>query len=605
MSERQKKTAMLNALWGSLVVEELIRCGVEYFCISPGSRSTPLTIAVARHKRAKSIICYDERGAAFHALGYARATQKPAALICTSGTALANYFPAIIEASIEHLPMLVLSADRPPELRETGANQTIRQPGMFGDYLRWQFDFPCPDSHIPLTMILTTIDQAVYKSRTAPGGVAHLNFMFREPFVSTLTETSPPGNLPERWQNSSTPFTMYSQPIKQPSNNAIGTVAGLIRQSKRGILSVGRIETPAEIAAIKQLADRLQWPVFADITSGLRLGSRDGCFIPFFDQLLLCEKFSGLQPDTIIHIGGKMVSKRWLQFAGRQRDARFVVAANHPDRYDPNNQITHRIDGDIALFCHELTAHLPADAGQSDWLNAWKTGSDIAGQIVDIFVAESLASLSEIITIHLISRHIHSDSGLFLSSSLPIREMDMFAASDGPAVRVAANRGASGIDGTIAAATGFAAGLPAPATLVMGDLAFLHDLNSLTLLTQVAQPVIIVVLNNRGGGIFHFLPIAGEKDVFEKYFATPHNYDFRNAAKLFKLRYLNPKNLGEFVKGYQRWQKSGTRGVIEIFSDREDNVNQHKALQTQITNYFEANPPGGDYSALFNDNLLQ
>ncbi len=594
MSELPPNTAMLNTLWGSLVIEELIRNGVEYFCISPGSRSTPLTFAVAKNKRAKSTICLDERGAAFHALGYARAAQQPAALICTSGTALANYFPAIIEASIEHVPMLILSADRPPELRESGANQTIRQLGVFGDYLRWQFDFPCPDPKIPLTMVLTTIDQAVYQT-TVSGGPVHLNFMYREPFTSESPVKSPMPKSLNLWRSSDSPYTVYSNGLKKPSSDAIQSIAEIVRRSKRGILSIGQIESPNEIVAIRQLIDRLKWPVFADITSGLRLGHRENCLIHFFDQLLLSDKFSDLDPDTIIHIGGRVVSKRWLQYSKKKQDLQFVVIANHPDRYDPNHRVTLRINSDVELFCQELIAGMPRHTNQPNWRNTWESGSEIVEQIINIFVAESHSPLSEIVIAHLISHYIHSNTGLFLASSLPIREMDMFAASDGAAVVVAANRGASGIDGTIASATGFATGLNAPVTLLIGDLAFLHDLNSLALLNELKQPIIIVVLNNHGGGIFHFLPISGQTDVFEKYFATPHQFSFKNAAKLFNLNYLNPKTVTEFVKDYEQWQKTGVSGIIEIVTDREENFNQHKTLQKQITNYFETNPPDSNH----------
>ncbi|NIR47646.1 2-succinyl-5-enolpyruvyl-6-hydroxy-3-cyclohexene-1-carboxylic-acid synthase, partial [candidate division KSB1 bacterium] len=194
-------TANINALWGDLIVEELLRNDIDFFCISPGSRSTPLTVAVARKPRAKKQIMYDERSAAFFALGYVRATEKPAVLICTSGTAAANYYPAIIEAAMDYLPMIILSADRPPELRDTAANQTIRQPNLYSDYVKWKFDMPCPDLNIPPAMVLTTVDQLVYQSMRAPGGPVHLNCMFREPLAPIKAEVNPAYfNGLKKWQ---------------------------------------------------------------------------------------------------------------------------------------------------------------------------------------------------------------------------------------------------------------------------------------------------------------------------------------------------------------------------------------------------------------------
>ena len=190
----------MNQLWGYLIIEELVRNGVDYFVISPGSRSTPLTVAVAQNQQAKKIICLDERAAGFHAIGYARATGNPAMLICTSGTAAANYFPAVIEAAMDNIPLIILSSDRPPELRQTGANQTINQVNLYGNYPTWQFDLPCPTAEINPNVVLTTIDLAVSRARQATGGVVHLNCMFREPFGSTDLPVEIPASL-SRWSD--------------------------------------------------------------------------------------------------------------------------------------------------------------------------------------------------------------------------------------------------------------------------------------------------------------------------------------------------------------------------------------------------------------------
>ncbi|MDF5732085.1 MAG: 2-succinyl-5-enolpyruvyl-6-hydroxy-3-cyclohexene-1-carboxylic-acid synthase, partial [Rhizonema sp. PD38] len=276
----------INSLWGSLIVEELIRNGVDYFVISPGSRSTPLTAAVARNSQARKVVCFDERGAAFHAIGYARATRNPVVLISTSGTAAANYYPAVIEAFTDGVPMMVLSGDRPPELRQTGANQTIQQFNLYGHYVKWQFELPCPDEKISPQMVLTTIDQAVYQTRKLPSGPVHLNCTFREPLAPTNAY------IPEiylasltRWQEKQKPYTQYTPSQVLPNEVSINQLAEIISQTKWGVLAVGQLKSHADIQAVSELAKKLQWPVFTDIQSGMRWESSLTNIIHYFDPI--------------------------------------------------------------------------------------------------------------------------------------------------------------------------------------------------------------------------------------------------------------------------------------------------------------------------------
>lgn len=575
-------SASLNTLWGSLIVEELIRCGVDFFCISPGSRSTPLTVAAARNSRARKIICHDERGAAFHALGYARAAGRPAALICTSGSAAANYYPAVIEASREHLPLIILSADRPPELRDAGANQTIDQPGMYGRYVKWHFDLPCPTEAIPPAMVLTTVDQLIYQARNLPGGPVQLNCMFREPLGPAAT--APPADLPG-WQDRDRPYTVYAERISRPSAADIDRAGALLRDVRKGILAVGRLCGAGEREAVSELARRLGWPVFADITSGLRLEKGQLPLVPFFDQVLLSEKTAAaLRPELVLHLGGQILSKRWLAFLKQYPPPHLLQVQNHPRRHDPAHLGGIRLESDLAAFC-EAVGFFASDLADETWRQDWSALS----RQVEAVIANLLSPadpLNEISAAMLVSRHIAPGSGLYLAASMPVRDMDMYGLP-GAGVVVGANRGASGIDGTIASAAGFAAGLARPVTLMIGDLATLHDLNSLALLPNAAHPVIMVVLNNHGGGIFSFLPVAVEEDVFETCFATPHGYDFRQAAAMFGLAYHRPVNNGEFQKCFRKAQQSGKSAVIEIISDREANLRLHRQLQQRIEETLE------------------
>jgi 2-succinyl-5-enolpyruvyl-6-hydroxy-3-cyclohexene-1-carboxylate synthase len=574
----------INSLWGFLLIEELVRNGIDYFCISPGSRSAPLTVAAARHPGAHKIIGHDERGAAFHALGYARATGRPAVLICTSGTAAANYWPAVIEAALDRLPLLILSADRPPEAQDTGANQTIRQSHLFGTYAKWHFELPCPSTDVPARMVLTTVNQAIHQSWTAPPGPVHLNCPFREPLAPEPLgiDAAYLANL-TRWQETATPLTQYHRPIRTPDALAVRTLSAVLRAARRGLVVVGRLSTDRERSALIRLLQRLRWPVYADITSGLRLGSVDAPIVHHFDQLLLSPMAgASLHPDTILHVGGALVSRRFLQFSEHLPEAvHYLLIDAHPFRHDPGHRVSQRMEADIVAACVALLATLEAREP-----SAWTQALLAYSEAIDAAINDSLATtpdcLSEIAVARLIAERIPARQGLWLASSMPIRDMDMYGKPRGRTVRIGANRGTSGIDGTVAAATGFAAGLRQPVTLLLGDVALLHDLNSLLLVRNSAVPLIVVVINNDGGGIFSFLPIARFDDVFEHYFASPHALRFESAAALFALGYAAPRTQAEFVAAYEAALARPGSTLIEVVSDRQANTAGHQQLQRHI-----------------------
>ncbi|MEB3884727.1 2-succinyl-5-enolpyruvyl-6-hydroxy-3-cyclohexene-1-carboxylic-acid synthase [Lyngbya sp. CCY1209] len=568
----------LNILWGTLLVEELIRNGIDYFVLSPGSRSTPLTVAIARHSKAKRRVCVDERGAAFHAIGYARATGNPAVLISTSGSAPANYFPAVIEASADRLPLIIISADRPPELRQTGANQTIDQVNLYGNYTRWTFDLPCPDESISPAVVLTTVDQLIYRSRRSPCGPVHLNCMFREPLAPTDSAISDGYTIPlKRWLNGDRPRTIYELPKATPTPQTLQQIAAILNETKRGILAIGALSSPREVAAISELAKRLQFPIFADIRSGLRLGNSLPEQIRYFDFLLSAEIWNNSEPiETVLQIGDRILSKRFLQQLEQHPPANYIVILDEPSRHDPTHAVTHRIESDIEIFCRNLSPFLISKISETWKNNLSKTAQKIADAIADSLTPES--DLNEIAIAREVSRHIPPDSGLFLSNSMPVRDMDNYGLYGGNYVRIGANRGASGIDGIIASATGLCQGLNAPTTLIIGDLAFLHDLNSLSLVRSLPHPLWIIAINNNGGGIFSFLPISQFEDVFEPYFGTPQNLNFSHAAKLFDIEYFSPQTLEDFVRDYKRAIASQQSAILEVKTDRQNNRELHQKI---------------------------
>ena len=573
-------TPRANLLWATLIVEELARSGVDFFCVAPGSRSTPLIAALAANERARNLVHFDERGTAYAALGYARATGRPAAWITTSGTAVANGLPAAIEAAIDGVPMILLTADRPPELRQTGANQTIDQPDIFGDYVRWRFDLPAPDAAIDPAMVLTTVDQTVYRARRAPSGPVHLNLMFREPFLPE--DGDEPLAAPVRWRESDEPYTRYAATRPAVDLDEVERLREELRPVKKGLVVAGRLPSRKQGEAALQLAESLGWPLLPDVGSQIRLGTHADSLVPHYDALLASERFEEAHaPEAVLHVGGRAVSRRLEQFLAGSHPDPYVVVRENPFRLDPGHRVTHSVEADVLELCAALAKVAGGDArADSSWTESWRKASERVDGYLDRASAEA-KELNEPLVARLISQQIPEEHALVVASSMPVRDLDTYAATDGACVPVAANRGASGIDGTVATAVGFARGSGRPLTLLIGDLALLHDLNSLAMLRGL--PVVVVVLNNDGGAIFSFLPIARHKTFFEPYFGTPHGVSFEHAAAMFDLEYENPRTVPEFVETYRAACAQDAPTLIEVRTDREENVALHRRLLEELS----------------------
>ncbi len=567
----------ITTLWSSLIIEELVRHDIRRFCISPGSRSTPLTVAAARHPETECTIFPDERAAGFFALGYAKGAQRPAVLICTSGTAVANYYPAVVEASLDNRPMLILTADRPFELQETEANQTIRQAGIFGGYSRWNFQLPEPSEAVPAEALLSAVDHAVARSTGSDPGPVHLNAPFREP----LDPATPPGDESwtrtlGAWKTSRTPLGRKDGGERPASPEAVERAGALLARASSVFLVAGSLDRREDAEAVLELSKTLGAPLYADITSRLR-------FHPLYrplQHLMLSELFTAsFRPDTVLHFGGKLVGKLPGAAMRQWRPEHVLVIRNRSSRYNPDHNVTLSLQEPPGAFARALaespiqtrSTPLPVEAVCRE-----------TGELIGKHCAPGAAA-TEISTAHLLSKHLPEGHGLFLANSMPVRDMDVYAASrSGSLPPTGTNRGASGIDGNIATAAGFAEGMRKPVTLLIGDLSFLHDLNSLTLLRSLEQPLQIVVINNNGGGIFSFLPISAQQDIFETHFGTPQNVNLRHAAETFGLPYRNPSTNVEFIECHAESCRSGLPGIIEISGSRKDNLLEHRALNAAI-----------------------
>lgn len=583
------KAPNVNYAWAGLLVEELVRNGVNSFFIAPGSRSSPLTAMAAKHPGVRTVVHYDERGLAFFALGYVSVTKHPAVLICSSGTAVANFLPAVVEASKKKLPLIVLTADRPPELQNTGALQTIDQVKIYGDYVRWDTTLPTPDEQIGPGFILTTADSAVFRAKEPMGGPVHLNCMFREPLAPDATGFDARAYLKpvHHWLKGSDVYTRYTTGVNR-TDMSLDEVVSILDNTRRGIIVVGKLGGEEEQQAVLDLAEKLGWPLFPDVVSGLRMGRGEELTTPliihYFDQVLLSQTFCKAFPiDTVLHLGGRITSKRWYQYVEMMKPKNYITVLGHSLRNDPLHRVTVRVKSRVRDFSHSILPAVKAKTG-GEFPGMWKTASEKVDEIVGAFIDRN-APVSEIGVVRATAGFLFADHGLFLSNSMPVREVDMYGDPGGQPLEIGGNRGASGIDGVIASACGFAHALEKPTALLIGDLAFLHDLNSLAMVKHVGRPLIIVVINNNGGGIFSFLPIAGSEaaaDIFDPFFGTPHGLEFPGIAQTFGLDYAAPRTMAEFSDTFAAAVQEGKTLLIEVKTDRKENILQHKKLQQKI-----------------------
>ena len=568
----------ITSLWSSIIIEELIRQGAGFFCISPGSRSTPLTIAIARNPKAQWKMFVDERSAAFFALGYGRATGKPAVLICTSGTAVANFFPAVVEASTDFQPMIVLSADRPFELLECGANQTIRQENIFGNYTRWSMQLPAPSTDTPLKALLSTVAYAVAKSLGEPAGPVHLNQPFREPFEPATPDMNDPWVAPlQHWLEHGKPCSRSIVPEKVPDAGAIAMLRQLLAEAKQPMIIAGNMTNSADALAVSELASNLNSPLYADFSSGLRMVAS----VRPWQLLLQSPEFrKSFKSDLVLHFGGNIIAKHPSSALKEWQPEHYIVVKPQPARFSPDHNVTCRVEASIALTAAQLKgcrATMPKLESNTSERFFRAVSEEIQTELMPD------KPVTDISAARLVSQLVTEQQALFVSNSMPVRDMDNYACSSHTGgIPTAINRGVSGIDGIISTTAGFANGHQKPATLMIGDIAFLHDLNALSLLGTLPFPLQIIVLNNNGGAIFSFLPVSEYQDVFETHFATPQSYSIRSAAETFGLDHACPQTNREFSEVYRAACGSPRSIVIEVKSSRAENVLQHRALRGRI-----------------------
>jgi len=572
-------------------VDELCRCGMEAACTSPGSRSTPIVLSLVNDRRLRCYSHIDERSSGFFALGLAKATGLPVAVACTSGTAAAELLPAAIEAHEARVPLLLLTADRPPELREVGAGQAIDQLKLFGSAAKWFFEVGVEEaSEANLRWMRTLACRAYWTALEGRPGVVHLNFPLREPLVAQH-----PLGGDSTGREDSMPY-LARPPLRRAS---LAPLIELAETASRAIVIAGRYERDGATAATAaELCLARGWPLLADPLSGARRGD---AAIAHYDGLLREVNFAArMRPDLVIRVGDLPVSKPLRAWLAAMSDVTQVALDPEGAWQDPASVLTSSlaVDAEQALGQLMPAATVPAD--ERDWLGSWRTADAGASEAIHGVIAES--GCSEPAVAAELGVLLPPEATLFVASSMPVREIESFWPVRDDPPRVLCNRGANGIDGTLASAFGAAAAGQGPVVLLIGDVALAHDVASLICAHRLELKLTIVLLNNDGGGIFDFLPVASasmarvaadpqpraglaeashlraSEDLYTRHIATPTGLRFAAAAQLYGLSHEIVKDVFSFRAALERSLSAPRAGIIEVLGDRQANVDLHARI---------------------------
>jgi 2-succinyl-5-enolpyruvyl-6-hydroxy-3-cyclohexene-1-carboxylate synthase len=583
-----------NTLWGRVIADELAAAGVSGAVLSPGSRSTPLTVAISEHDVIETFSVLDERSAAFFALGRARRTGEPTAVVCTSGTAAANYHPAVIEASQSRVPLLLLTADRPPELADSGANQTVDQEQLYGDAVRWYRTLPEPEpTDRKLRSLRTTIDRAVGETTGVPAGPVHLNCPFRKPLEPVEVEDDVPEDLAERAplavEGRDGPFVERTAGRPTLTGREIESVAATLDEADRGLLVAGPTDAPAlDADAMADLAAATGFPILADPLSGLRFGDhldRDGVTVCGGYDSYLAGASEWPDPEVVFRMGASPTSKVCRQYLRDHAARQFVVDPAGGWR-EAEFTATDHLVADPSRLAADLAEEIGDGAtdATADYRDRFAAAEREYWDLIDDaradepFEGQVLATVAE---------RAPDPATVFVSNSMPVRDLDRFGRPRTAALTVLGNRGASGIDGITSTALGAGSATGDPLILVTGDLAYYHDSNGLLSVARCGVDATIVLVNNDGGGIFHILPIEEFDPPFTEQFRTPHGLDFEPTADLYGLAFQRVQPDG-FADAFAESQGMDGTQVIEVVFDADASHRTREAIHERAIGLVES-----------------
>ncbi|MCW9024289.1 MAG: 2-succinyl-5-enolpyruvyl-6-hydroxy-3-cyclohexene-1-carboxylic-acid synthase [Gammaproteobacteria bacterium] len=568
-----KDQGSLNLQFAQHLIDGLVIAGLKHAVISPGSRSSALTLVCERHKAIQTYVQIDERCAAFFALGLARENNQPVVVISTSGSAPGHWLPAIIEANHSGVPLILLSADRPPELLACGANQTIDQTHLFGNQVRHFYQLPLAEGTDKQKQYLNQLGQRVINESKLPlPGPVHLNIPFREPLLPEVD------NFIYK-NNSALSPVVNSYPLITLSEQQCEQLVQRLDAGKGVIVAGPDSHHPERAQAIIQLAHKLNVPVLADPLSGIRFGKHvTEHVLTHYDAFLRNRDFSIQQPEWMLRFGAMPVSKALGQYLQSCKHTHHILVDSYGRWRDPNHQLAELITCDVIQFCQQLLSYEFINTN-SEWLDKF-TQEEQATRL------RASEACDESLLIQSLIKQLPDESLIFSSNSLAVRELDSFSACDTKPLSIIANRGASGIDGNISTLAGLAAarkksGQKGKVVGLIGDLACYHDMNGL--LAAGEQELIIIVINNGGGGIFYHLPQSSLTE-FEQDWLTPHNLDFSKVASLYDIEFYRAETVDAFPELFEQALSKKSCQMIELIIDPEQSLQQHKKYWQTCTN---------------------
>jgi 2-succinyl-5-enolpyruvyl-6-hydroxy-3-cyclohexene-1-carboxylate synthase len=588
--------AQILGAWVGSFVDELVACGLRDVCLCPGSRSTPLAISFVRHPEVKVWTHLDERSCAYFALGMAKARPaKPVAILCSSGTAAVNFAPAVVEAFHSRVPLIVLTADRPPELQDLGANQTIDQHRLYGSAVKWFSHLPLPEASPDMLRYVRTIARrAVATAQEAPMGPVHIDAMFREPLVPAAFE--------------------YKDRTSGAANSALSAsregVGGGVEGSPQRVtlpFDAVHVDRPLIVAGpqagvdpetLLTLAGRLAAPVLADPLSGLRSLTRPSeTVLSSYDAFLRPPAVSeAFRPGFILRLGDPPSSKPLATYLARYRDVPQYAVAPPGKWPDPDLSAAAVLHGDATAVCVAILDTIGERATPANgWLQSWQDAEARASSAIDAVLGE-LDAVSEISAVTDLAGAVPDGAYVFAGNSMPVRDIDGFFATRGKQVTLLGSRGASGIDGVVSTALGVAARSGEPTALVIGDLSFYHDMNGLLAAGRHHLSATIVLINNDGGGIFSFLPQHEQSEDFELLFGTPHGLDFSYVSPLYGVGFQRVETRQQYRDALKASFDSPGVQVIEVRTDREENLKLHQRIWAAVAEAVTPLATGGERS---------
>lgn len=571
-----------NLLYSELILSEFIHSGIKNFILSPGLRNAPLLIALKKlmknHQGIKVSSSIDERAAAYMALGQYKECGIPSVLICTSGTAMANYHPGLLEAEYSKCPMIICSADRPLELHLEGANQTMEQVDFFQCLKESTLNLPIQDKTADLKGIMSHVSRYLRKALISKQSF-HFNFPFREPLDTTLEEISP-----ETIEQYEKLLTQRDQKEYLRTHETI-SIKPSDFYNVNGLLIIGELKStlsPESIEELKKFIELCPWPKVIDVTTSLKydFNIEDNLF-PTFDHPEVYQAFSENEPDLILHLGGKMTSKKYHQFT-KDKSIPMIHVDQHEDIKQPFNHVKKSYHVDPMIFIHSFLKQECEFISLRTPNYLEKVRNIILPMVEKKIALIDHGDLSFPKISKKIVEELPNHSTLYLGNSTAIRSFDSYASfSDKKNIKVVSHRGVSGIEGFIAASTAYHQSKEDqfPTVLALGDVSFLHDLNSLSLIKEVKSPFVIVLINNSGGGIFSLVPFKDEYEIMP-WMSTPHELQFDQICQSFNIHHQFANDFNQFKNKFREALQENKVTVLEVNLDNQKNLEIYQALKT-------------------------